>query len=198
MKIAIIGTGAVGGYYGALLANHGMDVHFLVHSDFEHVRERGLMVDSVNGDMVLPKVNAYGTPDEMPRCDIGIIALKTTANEVLETILPTVMKPDATVVVLQNGLGVEREVIDVLPGATVIGGLCFLCANKIGPGHVKHLDYGAIRMGQYRIDEKAAGITDQLRGVHEIFMAAGVAVDLTENLGMARWKSWPGTSPLTD
>ncbi len=196
MKIAIIGTGAVGGYYGALLANAGMDVHFLVHSNFEHVRRHGLIVDSVNGDMVLPKVNAYGAPEDMPRCDIGIIALKTTSNEALKTILPTVLKPDATVVVLQNGLGVERQVLKILPGATAIGGLCFLCANKIGPGHVKHLDYGAIRMGQYRIDEKAAGITDQLSTVHEIFSAAGVPVNLSGDLGMARWEKLAWNIPF--
>ncbi len=188
MKIAIIGTGAVGGYYGALLQKNGLDVHFLVHSDYKYVREHGLVVDSVNGDMILPKVNAYRRPEDMPRCDIAVVALKTTANEALKTILPRVVKPDATIVVLQNGLGVESQVLKILPGATVMGGLCFLCANKIGPGHVRHLDYGAIRMGQYRMDEKAAGISGQLNEVHEIFTASGVPVDLTDNLGKARWE----------
>ncbi len=188
MKVAIIGTGAVGGYYGALLAKNGLDVHFLVHSDFEHVRKHGLFVDSVDGKISLPKVNAYGAPEDMPRCDIGIIALKTTSNGALPTILPHVVKPDAIIVVLQNGLGVEKQVLEILPGATVIGGLCFLCANKVGPGYVKHLDYGAIRMGQYSIDEKAAGITDQLRAIQEIFTAAGVSIQLSDNLGRARWE----------
>lgn len=188
MKIAVIGAGAVGGYYGALLVKSGYDVHFLLHSDFEHVRQHGLLVDSVNGDIALSSVNAYARPQDMPLCDMGIIALKTTSNEALREILPHALQPDATIVVLQNGLGVEKQVQEILPDATIIGGLCFLCANKIGPGHVKHLDYGAIRMGQFLRGGKAAGITGPMKKVHEIFTRASVSIDLSEDLGRARWE----------
>lgn len=188
MKIAVIGAGAVGGYYGALLVKNGYDVHFLLHSDFEHVRQHGLIVDSVNGDIVLSTVNAYARPQDMPSCDMGIIALKTTSNEALREILPHALQPDATIVVLQNGLGVEKQVQEILPNATIIGGLCFLCANKTGPGHIKHLDYGAIRMGQFLEDGTAAGITDPMKKVYEVFTRASVSIDLAEDLGRARWE----------
>ena len=188
MKIAVIGAGAVGGYYGALLAKRGCDVHFLFHSDFDHVRQNGLLVESVNGDFVLKDLNAYGSPLDMPLCDMGIVALKTTSNNALKHILPHALKPDATIVVLQNGLGAEAEMAEILPDATIIGGLCFLCANKVGPGHVKHLDYGSIRMGQYRKDGGAAGITDHLKAVRDLFDKAGVPVDVAEDLGRARWE----------
>ncbi len=188
MKIAVIGAGAVGGYYGALLAKRGCDVHFLFHSDFDHVRQNGLLVESVNGDFVLKDLNAYGSPLDMPLCDMGIVALKTTSNNALKHILPHALKPDATIVVLQNGLGAEAEMAEILPDATIIGGLCFLCANKVGPGHVKHLDYGAIRMGQYRKDGGAAGITNPLKAVRELFGTADVPVEMAEDLGRARWE----------
>ena len=60
MKYGVIGVGGIGGYYGGKLAKAGKDVHFLLHSDYEHVLAHGLRVDSCDGDFVLPKVNAYG------------------------------------------------------------------------------------------------------------------------------------------
>lgn len=196
MKIAVIGTGAVGGYYGALLAKNGFEVHFLLHSDFQHVKNHGLLVNSVNGDIKLADVNAYAKPEDMPPCDIAIIALKTTSNDLLKNILPHAVKPDAVIVTLQNGIGVEKQVSDILPKATIIGGLCFLCANKIGPGHIHHLDYGAIRMGQYRNDETPAGITRQLKMVSDIFARGTIQVELTGDLGRARWEKLAWNIPF--
>ena len=196
MKIGIIGTGAVGGYYGALLVRHGLDVHFLIGSDFAHVRREGLRVESKGGDMILPEILAYARPEDMPPCDLVIVALKTTANDHLQTILPHAARPDATVVVLQNGLGVEEDIIRLLPKATVMGGLCFLCSNKVGPGHIRHLDYGSIRLGQHRPDGKPTGLTDALQRIGRLFECAGVEVHLTGDLGKARWEKLVWNMPF--
>jgi 2-dehydropantoate 2-reductase len=67
MKYAVIGTGAIGGYYGATLAHNGLDVHFLLHSDYQHVNEQGLRIDSINGNFNVA-VNAYANPEDMPLC----------------------------------------------------------------------------------------------------------------------------------
>ena len=188
MNFAVIGTGAVGGYYGGLLCRHGFETHFLLHSDYAHVRDNGLVVDSKDGDFKLEKVNVYGRAQDMPRCDVVIVSLKTTANDQLSAILPHVVKPGGVVMALQNGLGVEKVIQDIVPDATVIGGLCFLCSNKIGPGHIHHLDFGSVRLGEYREDGSAAGITPVLQRVAEAFQAAGISVDLAENLALARWQ----------
>ena len=188
MKFAVIGTGAVGGYYGALLARSGFDVHFLLHRDFDHVRENGLLIESKDGDFTLEAINAYGTPGDMPACDVAIVALKTTQNQHLSDILPQVVKKNGIVVLLQNGLGVEAEIAGMLPQAAIIGGLCFLCSNKVGPGHIRHLDYGSIRMGQFAREQTPAGITESLKFVADAFGKAGIAVHLTENLARARWE----------
>ncbi len=188
MNIAVIGPGAVGGYYGALLVRAGFDVHFLFHSDYEHVKNQGLYIESINGDIKLSRVHAYAAPEGMPVCDIAIIALKTTENHLLPGILPQVVRPDGTVVLLQNGLGAEASAQAMLPGAAVLGGLCFLCSNKIGPGHIRHLDYGSIRMGQHGPAGRAAGITPQLEMVTGLFSRAGIQVDMAEDLGRARWE----------
>ncbi|MBS3757970.1 MAG: putative 2-dehydropantoate 2-reductase [Desulfobacterales bacterium] len=188
MKFAVIGTGAVGGYYGALLARHGFEVHFLLHGDFEYAKENGLLIESKNGDFSLESINAYGRAPDMPPCDVAIVALKATQNHQLASILPAVVKKKGTVVLLQNGLGVEAEIAAMLPEAAVIGGLCFLCSHKAGPAHIRHLDYGSIRMGQFSRDGGAAGITEELRFVADVFGKAGIQVYLADNLGKARWE----------
>lgn len=185
---AIVGTGAVGGYYGALLQRAGFNVHFLLHRDYDHVRRNGLTIESSHGDFTLPVVNAYSNPAEMPRCDTVIVALKTTANRVLPSILPHLVKEDGIVLSLQNGLGSEEEIAAIVGPGNVLGGLCFLCANKIGPGHIRHLDYGLVTIGEYRRDGEAAGITPRLEGLGANLSTAGIPIRLEEDLAHARWK----------
>jgi 2-dehydropantoate 2-reductase len=188
INIAVIGTGAVGGYYGALLQKSGYDLHFLLHRDYEHVRENGLFVESPNGNIRLPKINAYNNPREMPRCDIVIVALKTIANALLPKILPYVLKEEGIVVTLQNGLGSDTGIASIVGADRVLGGLCFLCANKIEPGHIVHLDYGLITLGEYRLDEQPGGLTHRLNGMGDLFSQAGISIQLIEDLALARWK----------
>lgn len=188
MKYSIIGTGAIGGYYGALLARRGYDVHFLLRSDFEHVRQTGLIVESVTGNFRLPQVNAYSTPEDLPLCDVALVALKTTQNHQLSSILPHVVKKNGTIVVLQNGLGVEADIAAIMPNSVIIGGMCFICSNKIGPGKIAHLDYGGIRMAEYRPGNVPAGITSPMKSIAETLRSAGIDITLEKNLGEARWK----------
>jgi 2-dehydropantoate 2-reductase len=188
MKIGIIGTGAVGGYYGALLVQNGFDVHFLLKSDFVHVRDHGLRVASINGDFSLGHVHAYGSPEDMPVCDVVVVALKTTQNDHLASILPTITGRDSIVVVLQNGLEVEQDISKIVPSASIIGGLCFLCSHKAGPGQIHHLGYGSIRFGQYHKSHPYRDAPIHLKTVSEIFAKAGVPVLVTENLEKARWE----------
>jgi 2-dehydropantoate 2-reductase len=185
---SIVGTGAVGGYYGALLQRAGFNVHFLLHSDYDHVRKTGLTIESSDGDFSLPVVNAYNDPADMPRCDTVIVALKTTANRVLPSILPHLVKDDGIVLTLQNGLGSEEEIAGIVGPGRVLGGLCFLCSNKIGPGHIRHLDYGLVTLGEYRSDGQAAGITPRLEVLGANLQAAGIPIRLEEDLAQARWK----------
>ena len=185
---SIVGTGAVGGYYGALLQHAGFNVHFLLHSDYDHVRHNGLTIESIQGDFRLPVVNAYQDPADMPRCDTVVVALKTTANRALPSILPYLVKDDGIVLSLQNGLGSEEAIAAVAGPDRVVGGLCFLCANKIGPGHIRHLDYGLVTLGEYRNNGQAAGITPRLEVLGAALRTAGIPVRLEEDLAHARWK----------
>ncbi|MFC1467461.1 putative 2-dehydropantoate 2-reductase [Verrucomicrobiota bacterium] len=184
---AIIGTGAVGGYYGALLQRAGFETHFLLHSDYEYVKTHGLRIDDANGDFTLPKVNAYASSADMPKCDVVIIALKTTTNPLLKEILPPIVDENTTVVALQNGLGSEQTIAECVKPRAILGGLSFVCCNKVGPGHIHHLDYGLISLGEYS-PRGATGITSQLKDVAEDLTAAGIPIRMEDDLMLARWK----------
>lgn len=187
-RYAILGTGAVGGYYGARLQQAGHEVHFLLHSDFAHVCEYGLRVEGPDRVLTLGRVHAHQTVASIPPCEVVIVALKTTQNHLLPALLPAPLAPDGVVLMLQNGLGVEAEAAAVVGADRVLGGLCFICANKVGPGQIRHLDYGDVMLGEYRADGRPGGITPRIEAIAQDMRAAHVNAACAEDLLLARWK----------
>ena len=185
---AILGTGAVGGFYGSKLLKAGLNVHFLLRSDYEYVKQHGLVIESVDGDFTLPQVQAYSDVNEIPKCDVVVLALKTTQNHLLPRLLPNLVKENGVVLVLQNGLCIEADVAEIVGDGRVMGGLCFLCSNKVGPGHIRHLDYGTIAMGEYSAQYQPGGISDRLHQIAGDFESAGISITMSEDLLLARWK----------
>ena len=149
MRYGIIGVGAIGGYYGCKLAYSGQEVHFLSHSDYQFVKERGMQVDSCDGSFHLDHVNVYQTPEDMPQCDVVIVGLKTTNNHLLSELLPPLLHEHTVVVLIQNGIGVEADVQKMFPDVQLIAGLAFICSAKTEPGRVNHQCYGSINLGNY-------------------------------------------------
>lgn len=188
---AIIGTGAMGGLYGGLLARSGFEVHFLANSDAQHIAEKGLQVESPLGDFHLQNVNVYPDISQMPSCDVTVVALKSTHNHLLSTILPVTTRDGGIVLVLQNGLDVEADSTRVVGEERVLGGCCFLCSNKVGPGHIRHLDYGRIAFGEYLADpygKPAPGVTDRVQRIEAELRDAGIDAEATDDLVLTRWK----------
>ncbi len=188
MRYAVVGSGAVGGLYGGMLAHHGQDVHFLLRSDFDHVTANGLRIDSIKGDFVLPKPNIYQRAEDMPRCDVVIVALKSTNNAMLAETLPKIIAEDGVVLTLQNGLDVEADSVSAVPGHGVLGGCCFLCSNKVGPGHIHHLDYGRIVFGGYEFVGRPDQICEIGQRIASEMTDAGIDVQWTDDLAAARWR----------
>ena len=186
LNYSVIGTGAIGGYYGARLQESGKELHYLLHSDFEHTQKNGLRVQSVDGDIQLPKVYAYQTAGEMPSCDVVIVALKSTQNKVLPQILPHVVHENSTVLLLQNGLGGEELIRSILPHHRIISGLCFICSSKIGPGYIHHQDYGPIRLGIFNTAPNN-GDKELLEQISKDLQHSKIKIHTTDNLLKARW-----------
>ena len=186
---AILGAGALGGYFGARLHHAGLSVHFLFRSDYEQVSRNGLRVESKFGDFSIPAPQAYAQPEDMPRCDVAIVGIKSTHNDRLPGLLGPVVRPGGAVLVMQNGLGIEEQVARIVgPQVHVIGGMAFLCSHKAGPGQIRHLDYGQVRLGEYSAWQRAAGLTPWVRAIADDFLRAGVPVEAEEDLVLARWK----------
>jgi 2-dehydropantoate 2-reductase len=189
--IGIIGTGAIGGFYGVMLARAGFDVHFLLRSEFSAVAERGLQVNSaVHGQMTLNPAQAYSSAEDMPKCDWLLVGAKTTSNADLAPAIIQAAKPDAKVLLLQNGLDVEDSLRALLPDSLhLLGGLCLICVHREGPGLVTHQALGAVNVGYH----SGSAIDDVVRMAiveqgAELFRTAGLDSQAMPNLHQARWQ----------
>ena len=182
MTYAVIGTGAIGGYYGARLAQSGQQVHFLLRSDYDFVKEHGLQVDSCNGSFHLDKPFVYNDTQQMPKADVVLVCLKSVNNHKLTSLLPPLLHENTLVVLIQNGIGVEEDVQRTFPHVQLAAGLAFICSAKTEPGRVNHQCYGQINLADYSCRDEAL-----LRQVCEEFNAAGVKAGIVE-YHEARWK----------
>lgn len=182
MRYGIIGTGAIGGYYGAKLAHAGEEVHFLLHSDYEYVKQHGLQVDSCDGSFHLDNVNVYQHAGDMPQCDVVLVGLKSVNNSKLQSLLSPLLHGETLVVLIQNGIGVEEDVQKMFPDVQLAAGLAFICSAKTQPGLVSHQCYGSINLANYSCQDEAL-----MQTVVDEFRAAGIETGLVE-YHEARWK----------
>ena len=182
MRYGIIGTGAIGGYYGAKLAHAGEEVHFLLHSDYEYVKQHGLQVDSCDGSFHLDNVNVYQHAGDMPQCDVVLVGLKSVNNSKLQSLLSPLLHGETLVVLIQNGIGVEEDVQKIFPDVQLAAGLAFICSAKTQPGLVSHQCYGSINLANYSCQDEAL-----MQTVVDEFRAAGIETGLVE-YHEARWK----------
>ncbi|MBO7102350.1 MAG: putative 2-dehydropantoate 2-reductase [Bacteroidaceae bacterium] len=182
MKYGVIGTGAIGGFYGGKLAKSGQEVHFLLHRDYDYVKSNGLQIDSCDGSFHLDAVNAYHRTADMPVCDVVLVCLKTINNGLLQELLPPLLGPKTIVVLIQNGIGVEADVQRMFPDTALVAGLAFICSAKTEPGRVSHQCYGSINLGNYSCKDSQC-----LNALLTDFIQAGVQAALV-NYEEARWK----------
>ena len=174
--------GAIGGYYGGRLAHAGREVHFLSHSDYQYVLQNGLRVDSCDGDFHLPHINAYVASKDMPKTDVIIVGLKSVRNhDVLPELLRPVIHDNSIVILIQNGIGLEEDLLKIFPGLQIVAGLAFICSAKVGPGHVSHQCYGSINLGNYSCNQEQFEVL-----LHDILDAGIQAAEVPYM--EARWK----------
>lgn len=183
LKYAVIGTGALGGFYGGMLARAGKDVHFLFNSDYNHVKDQGLKIDSISGDFHLHNILAYYSTTTMPVCDVVLVCLKTTNNILLKELLPPLLHQNTIIVLIQNGLEVENDLSLMFPETSIAGGLAFICASKIGPGHIVHHDYGKLNIGTYNSSNP-----ELIQEICIDFNEANVSANLSHDLLKSRWQ----------
>ena len=183
MRIAIVGAGALGLYYGALLQRAGHNLHFLLRSDYEAITRDGLYVYSPHGDFHLPEVKGYRSAEDMGEVDLVLIGLKTTANALMCHFVKPLVRKGVPILTLQNGLGNEEILAGAFGPDDILGGTAFLCSNRGKPGEVRHLDYGPITIGSH------VGKHDELLPrLAKLFTDAGIPCTVTSSLKQTRWQ----------
>ncbi len=190
LRIGIIGTGAIGGFYGLMLAKAGHDVHFLLRSEYQAVVANGLRLNSaVYGQLHLQPVQAWGDPAEMPPCDWLLVGAKTTSNAQLAPVITRLSRPGTRVVLLQNGLAVEEQLRPLLPdNLHLLGGLCFICTHRAAPGVIEHQALGAMNLGYHSGPARAGESLAIVEEGAELFRSAGLESVAMVDLQQARWQ----------
>ena len=167
MKIAILGAGALGCYYGARLAEAGHDVCFIGRSVCEPLKAEGLHVESVHGDIHLPQVQVCRSAEECGPVDLAIVCWKTTSNAQLGDYLPALLRDNTEVLTLQNGMGNAEAISAFVDAARVYIGLCFVCCMMDEPGRIRHLEGGDIQFAPFVSTESGIARARELAAVFE-------------------------------
>ncbi len=184
MKIAILGSGAIGLYYGTKLALAHHDVHFLLRSGLSEARATGICVNSkTDGVLHLQPVNAHATSATIGPCDLVIIALKTTQNSALPSLIPPLLGETTQILTLQNGLGGDEFLASHFGPQRILGGLCFVCLTRTAPATVRHVGRSTLSIGEFTGDPQT-----RTRDLVAAFEHAGVRTRLVTNLAAERWR----------
>ncbi len=182
-RIAVVGAGAIGCYYGAKLAYHGCDVHFLMRGDVEEIRQFGIRIRGKGEDLHLAKANYHASTEEIGPCDLALVAVKATSNSDLLKLIPPLLHEKTMLLTLQNGFGNEEFLARNFGAERVLGGLCFVCLNRVSGSVIELYDPGRVALGEH-------GRQSQPR-THDVaseFKRCGVVCSVVEDLALERWR----------
>ncbi|MFI3243295.1 MAG: 2-dehydropantoate 2-reductase [Akkermansia sp.] len=184
MKIAILGAGALGCYYGAKLAQSGLDVSFIMRSGYEHTRDHGLLVKSDRGDIHLNPCQVFGSPESCGPVDLVFVCWKTTVNHQLATNLPPLLHEGTKVVTLQNGMGNAEAIAQFVPKERVFIGLCYLCAMLESAGVVEQSGPNDVRISPLAPSEQSM---EEAAEIAQLFQQSDIAVATVEFAEQTLW-----------
>jgi len=183
-RIGVVGSGAVGCYFGAHLALGGATVRFLMRGDLAAVRARGsVVIRDDSGAREARGVAAFASAAEVGPVDLAVVALKATSGGALPDLVGPLLGPGTAVLTLQNGLGADEGLAALFGAERVIGGLVFMALSRTGPGEVRCYHPGSVSIGEFgrRSSPRTRALAAQLG-------AAGIRAHVVEDLLEARWK----------
>ncbi len=182
MKFNVVGAGALGKYYGGLLAHSGQEVTFLVHSEYRSfVQEATITLNEGQKSLSIPDVQYVNDPCKLDEADVVLVCLKTTANEQLSTLLAPSLSPKTLIVIVQNGIGNEERVQALFPDNPIVGVISTVAATVKQPKTVDVFFAGELRMAPFSGD----GL--QAQALSPVFDKAGIKHQWFENHKAIRW-----------
>lgn len=183
MKVAVVGAGALGLYYGTRLGLAGVDVRFLLRSDLAAVRARGsTIVHLRDRTLELKPALVYGSSAEIGPVDVVLVTTKTTSNADLPELIAPLLGPHTAILTLQNGLGSDQFLADRFGAFRILGGLAYIGNNRTGPGIVDCIQEGELALGEF-----GRPISERLQSIVGWFVQAGVKTKAIANLAQERW-----------
>jgi 2-dehydropantoate 2-reductase len=185
MRVAVFGTGGVGGYFGARLAALGVDVVFIARGEhLKAMRTSGLRLESVLGDALVHPAQASDSPTGVGQVDVVFLGVKTWQVSAAVDAMGPLLGPETYVVPLQNGVETPALLADKLGAEHVVGGLCGAFSFLAGPGHIRHIG-GATFIKFGELDKSKSERVERLR---QAFGLAGVAVEVPADIHVALWE----------
>lgn len=192
MKIAVVGAGGVGGYFGGRLAHAGIDTTFIARgATLDALRTRGLRVDSIKGDFVVERVSATDAPAE--KVDAVLMAVKAwQLPDAARSIVP-ILKDDTMVVPLENGIDAPDVLAGIVGRERVLGGLCAIVSFLVAPGHVRHpASEPVVMFGE--LDNHRSERAERLLAA---FAKAGVNAEIPRDIHRSMWTKFLFIAPLS-
>lgn len=195
MRVAVVGAGGVGGYFGGRLAQAGASVVFVARGrHLEALKRGGLRVESLAGDFVLQPAEATDDPSSIGPVDVVLVCVKAwQVPEVAPSLLP-LLGPDTAVIPLENGVEAAGQLAAVLGSRHVLGGLCRIVSYVVGPGQVRHA--GASPQVEFgEVDGRKSERVASLRALFE--RADGLSVATPDDITAALWEKFLFIAPVS-
>jgi 2-dehydropantoate 2-reductase len=186
-RVLILGAGALGAFYGAVLARAGCAVSVVARSDFELVAAEGYRIESTMGDLSFRPARVLRSSVESAAgepCAFVLVALKLVAGVDRVALIRPALGLDSVIVLVQNGVGIENEIVQAFPGNEILSCVAYAAASREGPGRVRHhSNYTRLVLGRYPRGSSAAAA--RFAG---FIKAGGASVQLTDDIIGARWQ----------
>lgn len=183
MKIAVAGPGGVGGYYGGLLARSGMDVTFLARGKhLEALQKEGLRVKSYKGDFHV-KIKATDDPSQTGACHMILFCVKSFDTAHVADLIAPMVRPETTIISLQNGVDNEELIGRTLGMEKVMAGIAFIGSRVEAPGLIVHSAAGNMTFG-----EVGGGFSERGEKILQIFRSCGIEANLSEDMKKVMWQ----------
>ncbi|HFD12532.1 MAG TPA: 2-dehydropantoate 2-reductase [Crenotrichaceae bacterium] len=191
-NILIVGAGAIGCFYGSLLARAGQRVSMVVRSDYEIAQAHGITVESILGHWNFKPEHIVKTARDYPEQAAYVVLCTKVTGEVNRVeLIRDVVSSSTVIVLIQNGIDIEAEIAQAFPANLLISGLAFICATKTRPAYVEHSAYGRLAVGDY-----PQGISDATRAFAAMFDDSGIECITTDDVVTARWQKTVWNAPF--
>lgn len=194
MRIAVVGIGGVGGYFGGKLAKAGVDTVFIARgATLDALRSKGLRVDSINGDFTLDKVNATDDPSTVGEVDAILFCTKAWQIPEAAAKAKAMVGRNTIALPLENGMEAPDQLAAVFGRERVLGGLCGIVSFIVAPAHIKHAGIDPFVM----LGELDNSVSDRAQRLRATFERAGIKADIPPDIHRSMWSKFLFIAPMS-